>query len=83
MEAPTVGGRVATLAHYASPATFDGTVNGLSPGLVASDGGELVAGSRRHTHVVSIPSGPDSEIVGGADGFNISYGSIAPPPPAS
>jgi Peptidase A4 family len=80
MEAPTVGGRVATLAHYQSPTTFDpGTVNGASPALVTSNGGELVVRSRGHNTVVSIPSVPDSEV----DGFNISYGSSAPLAPAS
>ena len=80
MEAPTVGGRVATLAHYQSPTTVDpGTVNGVSPGLVSGNGGELVVRSKGHYVVVSIPSVPDSD----ADGFNISYGSSAPQPPGS
>jgi hypothetical protein len=83
MEAPTVGGRIASLAHYQSPLTFDpGSVNGASPGLVAGDGGALIvqrgwrysAGS-----VESIPSAPDSD----RDGFNISYGSFAPSAPAT
>ncbi len=76
LEAPTVGGRVATLAHYSSPLTFDpGTANGVAPNLQASNGGELVQGGR----VVSLPSSPDSD----KDGFNISYGSTAPSPPKS
>lgn len=81
VEAPTVGGRIASLAHYLSPTTFDpGTVDGgSSPNLVASDGGELVQGSGHRTVVVSIPSTPDSD----HDGFNISYGSAAPAPPSS
>lgn len=80
MEAPTVGGRIAPLAHYASPTTFDpGTANGASPGLVASEGGELVQGHGRNAQALSTPSGPDADV----DGFNISYGSIAPPVPAS
>lgn len=81
MEAPTVGGRVATLAHYASPTKFDpGTVDGAAnPELTASAGGELIQSSRHTTVVLSIPSAPD----GDADGFNISYGSSAPSPPAS
>lgn len=80
MEAPTVGGRLAPLANYASPTTFDpGTVNGVSPGLLASEGGELVQGRGARTQVLSIPSGPDVE----RDGFNISYGSVAPSAPAS
>ncbi|HEX4864053.1 MAG TPA: G1 family glutamic endopeptidase, partial [Acidimicrobiales bacterium] len=78
LEAPTVGGRVAPLAHY-SLTTFDpGTIDGNSnPNLVASDGGELVQGSR--TQVVSIPSGPDND----TDGFNINYGSTAPSAPGT
>ncbi len=75
-EAPTVGGRIAPLAHYSSPQAFDpGTVDGRNPGLVASDGGEMIQQGK----VVSIPSNPDSD----NDGFNVSYGSIAPPPPSS
>jgi len=75
-EAPTVGGRIATLAHYKSPTPFDpGTANGASPSLAVSDGGVMIQGGAQ----VSTPSGPDSE----ADGFNVSYGSSAPSPPAS
>jgi hypothetical protein len=75
-EAPTVGGRVATLAHYSSPDTFDpGTANGVSPGLVASDGGVMVQKRAQ----VSTPSVPD----GDGDGFNVSYGSAAPAPPST
>ena len=78
LEAPTVGGRIAPLAHY-SLTTFDpGTIDdNANPGLVASDGGEMVQGSR--SHVVSIPSGPDTD----TDGFNINYGSTAPSAPGS
>ena len=75
-EAPTVGGRIATLAHYSSPQTFDpGTVDGRSPNLIASDGGDMV----QNGVVVSIPSNPDSD----ADGFNVAYGSSQPSPPSS
>ena len=75
-EAPTVGGRVATLAHYSSPDLFDpGTANGVSPGLTAADGGVMVQKRAQ----VSTPSVPDSE----GDGFNVSYGSTAPPAPSS
>ena len=76
LEAPTVGGRIANLAHYSSPTAFDpGTANGVAPNLQASDGGEMVQGRA----VVSIPSVPDTL----RDGFNISYGSVAPSPPPS
>jgi hypothetical protein len=75
-EAPTVGGRVATLAHYSSPDTFDpGTANGGNPGLTASDSGVMV----QRRAAVSTPSVPDSD----TDGFNMSYGSTAPAPPAT
>ena len=74
-EAPTVGGRVAPLAHYGET-TFDpGTVNGGNPGLVAADGGTMVQGRA----TVSTPSNPD----GDTDGFKVEYGSTQPAPPAS
>ncbi|KHK98596.1 hypothetical protein LK09_06450 [Microbacterium mangrovi] len=74
-EAPSIGGRVATLAHYGS-ATFDpGTVNGASPGLTASDGGAMV----QHGVQVSTPSAPDPA----KDGFSVSYGSTAPAAPTT
>lgn len=74
-EAPTIGGRVATLANYGST-TFDpGTVNGVDPGLVVADGG--VMDQKRQQ--VSTPSLPDSD----TDGFTVAYGSTAPAAPAS
>ncbi len=75
-EAPTIGGRIATLAHYGST-TFDpGTVNGgQDPGLEASDGGVMI--QRRAQ--VSTPSLPDND----TDGFAIQYGSSQPAPPKS
>lgn len=75
-EAPTVGGRVATLAHYSSPDLFDpGTANGVSPGLTANDSGVMVQKRAQ----VSTPSAPDSD----GDGFNVSYGATAPSPPST
>ena len=75
-EAPSIGGRVATLAHYSSPDTFDpGTANGGNPGLTAADSGVMVQKQR----IVSSPSVPDSD----TDGFNMAYGSTAPAPPAT
>jgi hypothetical protein len=75
-EAPTVGGRVATLAHYSSPDTFDpGTANGGNPGLTAADSGAMVQKRAQ----VSTPSAPDSD----TDGFNMSYGSATPAPPGT
>jgi hypothetical protein len=74
-EAPTVGGRIATLAHYGQT-TFDpGTVNGKSPNLAASDGGTMV----QRGVTVSTPSNPD----GDSDGFAAAYGSSQPSPPSS
>jgi hypothetical protein len=74
-EAPTVGGHVATLAHYGQ-ATFDpGTVNGGNPRLAFSDSGDMVQGRSQ----VSTPSVPD----GDTDGFNVAYGSTQPSPPTS
>ncbi|MGN6089448.1 MAG: G1 family glutamic endopeptidase [Actinomycetales bacterium] len=75
-EAPSIGGRVATLAHYSSPDTFDsGTVNGANPLLGASDGGVMI----QKRVQVSTPSLPD----GDNDGFNMAYGASVPQPPAS
>ena len=75
-EAPSIGGRVATLAHYSSPDTFDpGTANGGNPGLTAADSGVMVQKQR----IVSSPSVPDSD----TDGFNMAYGSTAPAPPGT
>jgi hypothetical protein len=86
MEAPTISNgitsNIAPIAHYGSPLTFDpGTVSvaghtPTSPGLIASDGGELIQG---YNQVVSIPSAPDAD----ADGFNMAYGQFAPAPPSS
>ena len=74
-EAPTVGGRIAPLAHYGST-TFDpGTANGVDPGLLAADSGVMI---QKNTQV-STPSNPDSD----TDGFNVAYGSSAPAAPAS
>ena len=74
-EAPSVGGRIAALAHYGQT-TFDpGTVNGSNPGLTASEGGVMVQQGVQ----VSTPSSPD----GDTDGFNSAYGASAPPAPPS
>lgn len=74
-EAPSVGGRIAPLASYGQT-TFDpGTVNGISPGFAAADGGVMIQKGVQ----VSTPSNPDHE----ADGFNVAYGATAPSPPVS
>src|SRR4029077_17317456 len=75
-EAPSVGGRVAALAHYSSPDTFDpGTANGANPHLTAAEGGVMVQRNLQ----VSTASVPD----GDTDGFNMAYGSTAPAPPTT
>lgn len=74
-EAPTVGGRIATLADYGL-VTFDpGTVNGANPALTSTDGGAMVQRKAQ----VSTPSNPDTD----SDGFTAAYGATQPPPPAS
>jgi hypothetical protein len=80
LEAPTVGGRQATVAAYQSPMTFDpGTVNGGNPHLLANQGGDLLVRVRRGYQVVSVPSVPDTD----TDGFNMFYGSTAGAAPSS
>lgn len=74
-EAPTIGGRVATLANYGTVTLNPGTVNGVDPGFVSSDSGVMV----QSRSIVSYPSAPDSD----TDGFNAQYGSTQPSPPAS
>lgn len=75
-EAPSVGGRIAPLAQYSSPDTFDpGSANGGNPGLTAADGGVMI---QKHAQV-STPSLPDKD----TDGFNMAYGSAVPPAPGS
>ena len=74
-EAPTIGGHVATLANYGQTTFSDGTVNGMKPGLVMSDGGVMI----QHRRQVSTPSAPDSN----KDAFNIAYGAAAPAAPTA
>ncbi len=74
-EAPSVGGRIAPLAHYGSTVFDPGTVNGGNPGLVAADGGSMV----QHGVTVPTPSNPDND----SDGFTAAYGAAQPSPPSS
>ena len=74
-EAPTIGGHVATLANYGQTTFYDGTVNGMKPGLVMSDGGVMI----QHRRQVSTPSAPDRN----KDGFNIAYGAATPVAPTA
>ncbi|WP_436664377.1 G1 family glutamic endopeptidase [Alicyclobacillus acidoterrestris] len=74
-EAPEINGKIATLAQYGET-TFDpDTVNGVNPGLTASESGYMV----QNNVTVSVPSNPDSD----TDGFNVAYGSTQPAPPQS
>jgi hypothetical protein len=75
VEAPTVGGRIATLANYGSTVFNPGTVNGLNPGLATADGGVMIQNGKQ----VSTPSVPDSD----TDGFAMQYGATVPPAPSS
>ncbi|WP_082343823.1 G1 family glutamic endopeptidase [Sulfobacillus thermosulfidooxidans] len=75
LEAPTIGGHIATLANYGQTTFNPGTANGQNPGLVSQDGGVMIQKNKQ----VSTPSLPDSD----TDGFNVAYGSVAPSPPNS
>jgi hypothetical protein len=82
LEAPQVGNRIATLAHYGST-TFDlGTADGASPSLAGGTSGEMAQGFFFRPSVVSIASAPDTGNPVG-DGFAIAYGSVAPPAPTT
>jgi hypothetical protein len=75
LEAPTVGGRIAPLAHYQGNAFDPDTANDVTPGFAVSDAGIMIQG--RST--VSTPSLPDSD----TDGFAMAYGSTQPSAPTS
>ncbi|MHB8593264.1 MAG: G1 family glutamic endopeptidase, partial [Acidimicrobiales bacterium] len=79
MEAPSVNGQPATLASYSTMAFDPGTVDGINPGLIATDAGEMTTPGPVLAQVVSSPSVPDLD----TDGFNIAYGSTPPLPPLS
>jgi hypothetical protein len=74
-EAPTVGGRVATLANYGLATLDPETVNGGNPRFNAGESGVMVQNGAQ----VSTPSNPDTD----TDGFNAAYGSTAPSRPSS
>ncbi|MCY0907739.1 MAG: G1 family endopeptidase [Sulfobacillus thermotolerans] len=76
LEAPTIGGHVATLANYGETTFNPGTVNGgANPDFTTEDGGVMIQKNKQ----VSTPSVPDSD----TDGFNVAYGPTAPSAPAS
>jgi hypothetical protein len=74
VEAPTIGGRLAPLAHPSTTKFYLDTVNGSSPSLTQNEGGVMV----KARSIISTPSGPD---IGdsSSDGFSIGYGSTPPP----
>ncbi len=74
-EAPSVGGHIATLAHYSTFTADPGTVNSVNPGLTAADSGVMIQRNAQ----VSTPSSPDTD----TDGFAMAYGNKAPGTPAS
>ena len=74
MEAPTIGGHVATLAHYGETSIKPDTVNGQSPQFVIHDAGVMIQKNVQ----VSTPSAPNAS----GNGFNVAYGATAPAPPA-
>jgi hypothetical protein len=73
-EAPTVGGRIAPLAHDSTVDFTVATANGVDASLSPADSIEMV----RHRKVISVPSSPDAA----GNGFAVAYGSVPPPPPA-
>ncbi len=76
LEAPTIGGHVATLANYGETAFNPGSVNGgQSPNFTVQDAGVMVQKNKQ----VSTPSVPNSY----ANGFNVEYGPTAPSAPTS
>ena len=77
IEAPSSLSGALPLANYGSTQFDLATVNGASPSLVASDGGDMVQSGR----VVSSPSGPDGDL--SPDGFATAYGGTPPPAPES
>jgi len=75
VEDPTVGGQLPALAWF-TPVTFDqGTLDGASPGLVPSEGGQMYSSASTAT---ATPSNPDPV---DADGFTVVRGPVQPPPP--
>jgi hypothetical protein len=82
LEAPQVGGRIATLAQYGSTDFDLGTANQAPLALPGGSSGELVAGNFFRSTVVSIASAPDAGSAPG-DGFAVNYGSVAPAAPTT
>jgi hypothetical protein len=72
-EAPTVGSRIAALAHDSTVVFQDLTVDGANPALTDSDRGEMVKARK----VISTPSAPNAD----QNSFAVAFGNVAPPPP--
>ncbi len=73
LEAPLVGGGLATLAHYSTTYFINCGFDGGHAVFSTANRGIMIQGGKH----VSTPSKPDS----GKDGFAVAYGSTAPPPP--
>ena len=76
MERPQIGRSLANLSNYGSTSFTGLTANGRAPALVASEAISMVGTSV--TNVISTPSAPSPL----HDAFTVSYGSVAPSPPA-
>lgn len=74
LEAPLVGGSIATLAHYGKTYFIDCGFDGGNAVFSTANRGIMVQGGKH----VSTPSKPDAA----KDGFEVAYGSKTPPPPA-
>jgi hypothetical protein len=74
-EAPTVGGRIAALAHDSTVEFDDLSANGANPGLTGANAGVMVKGRKD----ISTPSAPNAQ----GNGFAVAYGKVAPPVPPS
>ena len=73
LEAPEVGGGIATLAHYGTTYFINCGFDAGHAVLTGANRGIMIQGGKD----VSTPSKPDAA----KDGFAVAYGSTAPPPP--
>jgi hypothetical protein len=75
VEAPTVGGGLASLAHYGQTTFINCGFNGGAAAFTTANRGVMVQGGKH----VSTPSKPGKA----GDDFTVAYGSKTPKPPAS
>ena len=73
-EAPTVGGTIATLAHYGKTYFINCGFDGANIGFTAGNRGIMIQNGKH----VSTPSQPSKE----GNGFEVAYGAKTPAPPA-